>query len=227
MPITAAKALVEEVASRHQHPAPAPAAAKQDVAPVEPAGGEADRRADHGDVVFVNSYNKNKNRGYQTHFRQHHPQHHQHQQHHHRQPVHNSNNNRRQDAKAIRFSHNNNINVDASRRNTKKLPPPPPKHFNQIGQNGVRSKPAVHQQHHQQPQQSAFSWVPNSFSAFNPFNFFDSGKPAAVPGAPRGAAVPITADKAGAKTNVNAIQTIPAPDLSKYGPGPPVIELDR
>ena len=227
MPITAAKALVEEVASRHQHPAPAPApaAAKQDVAPVEPAGGEADRRADHGDVVFVNSYNKNKNRGYQTHFRQHHPQHH---QHHHRQPVHNSNNNRRQDAKAIRFSHNNNINVDASRRNTKKLPPPPPKHFNQIGQNGVRSKPAVHhQQHQQQPQQSAFSWVPNSFSAFNPFNFFDSGKPAAVPGAPRGAAVPITADKAGAKTNVNAIQTIPAPDLSKYGPGPPVIELDR
>merc|ERR1712130_801953 len=27
-------------------------------------------------------------------------------------------------------------------------------------------------------------------------------------------------------TNINAIKTIPAPDLSKYGPGPPIIELD-
>ena len=218
VPITAAKALVEEVANRHRGVLDTSdqVQAKVDTEPVE-----SDRRADHAGVVYVDT----KHRGYQTQFRhpQPHQQHQQHQQH--KRPVHNNNvhNHRRQDAsKAIRFSHvnHNNINVDASRRNTKKLPPPPV-HFNQVGQNVVRNKPVQPQQ-----QQSTFSFVPsfNSFSAFNPFNFFDTSKPAITTPAPRGVALPVNNDKS--SVNVNAIQTIPAPDLSKYGPGPPVIELD-
>jgi len=203
VPITAAKALVEEVANRQRGVIPEVTAKQDD----QEAVVEGDRRADHGDVVYINTPHHYKGHHHQqTNYRQ---------QQQHRQPVHNQ---RRQDAsKSIRFSHNN-LNVDASRRNTKKLPPPPV-HFNQIGQNTIRNKPVQQQQ----PQQSAFSaFVPsfNSFSAFNPFNFFDTSKPSVTTPSPRGG----TNDKS--STNINAIKTIAAPDLSKYGPGPPVIELD-
>ena len=204
MPISAAKALVEEVANRQRGVTPEVTAKQDD----QEAVVEGERRADHGDVVYINTPNQYK--------AQHHPHHYQQtnyrQQQQHRQPVHNNNNNqRRQDAsKSIRFSHNN-LNVDASRRNTKKLPPPPV-HFNQIGQNTIRNKPVQQQQQ----QQSAFSaFVPsfNSFSAFNPFNFFDTSKPSVTTPSPRG----VINDKS--STNINAIKTIAAPDLSKYGPG--------
>ena len=217
VPITAAKALVEEVASRHQRPrerldktAPVAKEVKEDTQEQE-----SDRRADHGGLVYVDTHNKN--RGYQTNFRHHQPK-----QHHNTRPVqhHNTNNNRRQDAKSIRFSQSN-LNVDASRRNTKKLPPPPPTHFNQIG-NNVRTKPVAPPQ---PQQQSAFPFGFNSFSSFNPFSFFDTGRPSVTTKAPRPAGIaPVSQDKT--VTNLNAIRTIAAPDLSKYGPGPPVIELD-
>lgn len=118
VPISAAKALVEEVANRQRGVTPEVTAKQDD----QEAVVEGERRADHGDVVYINTPNQYK--------AQHHPHHYQQtnyrQQQQHRQPVHNNNNNqRRQDAsKSIRFSHNN-LNVDASRRNTKKLPPPP------------------------------------------------------------------------------------------------------
>ena len=217
VPITAAKALVEEVANRQRQtprervdkrPAPAKEEAKED----QPEQ-ESDRRADHGGVHYVDTHNKN--RGYQTNFRHHQPQ----QQRHHVQ--HHNTNTRRQDAKSIRFSSQNHLNVDASRRNTKKLPPPPPTHFNQIG-NNVRTKPVTPPQ---PQQQSAFPFGFNSFSSFNPFSFFDTGRPSVTTQAPRApGAASATQDKS--STNVNAIRTIAAPDLSKYGPGPPVIELD-
>ena len=213
VPITAAKALVEEVANRQrQQNVPRERVDKRPADPIKEDTQpelEADRRADHGGVHYVDT----KNRGYQTNFR-----HHQQQQRHHVQ--HHNTNTRRQDAKSIRFSSQNHLNADASRRNTKKLPPPPPTHFNQIG-NNVRTKPVAPPQ---PQQQSAFPFGFNSFSSFNPFSFFDTSRPSVTTPAPRApGAAPVTQDKS---VNVNAIRTIAAPDLSKYGPGPPVIELD-
>merc|ERR550532_211718 len=217
VPITAAKALVEEVANRQRQQVPRE---RVDKSPVkdESKPEESDRRADHGGVHYVDTHNKN--RGYQTNFRHHQPQPQQEQQGHHVQ-HHNTNTRRQDQSKSIRFSGQNHLSADASRRNTKKLPPPPPTHFNQIG-NNVRTKPVAPPQ---PQQQSAFPFGFNSFSSFNPFSFFDTGRPSVTTKAPRPTGIaPVSQDKA--VTNLNAIRTIAAPDLSKYGPGPPVIELD-
>lgn len=198
MPITAAKALVESVANTRGN-SRSDTQEEAKVAAQESVE-TSERRADHGDFKYID----------------HHQRRPQHQRPHHFRPVqHHLNNNRRQDAsKSFRFNQQlNTINVDGNRRNTKKLPPPSPTHFNHVGQN-ARPKP-------QPQQQSAFSFVPsfNSLSAFNPLNyFFDTREPVTTPRSVSGPAQETN--------NINAIKTIAAPDLSKYGPGPPVIELD-
>merc|ERR1719433_970972 len=148
---------------------------------------------------------QSNHRHYQTNFR-----------HHSKHPG--SKNPRRQDSsKSIRYppAHKKHIiekqQKQQNRRNHKK--PPPTNHFNQIGQN-TRTK-------------SSFPFV-NSLQALNPFNFFDQSRLTfTTPRAPL-SQQHLTAgsqDKS-YQESFNAIQTIPAPDLSKFGGGPPIIELD-
>ena len=211
VPITAAKALVEEVArgrlpSRHSQHAQ-PAERKEEAVA---AAGESERRADQGDVVFVNQPGRGQtnHRQYQTNFR-----------HHSKHPG--SKNLRRQDSsKSIRYppAHKKHIidkqQKQQNRRNHKK--PPPTNHFNHIGQN-TRTK-------------SSFPFVPdfNTLQALNPFNFFDQTRLTfTTPRAPLSQQhlTGGSQDKSYQESS-NAIQTIPAPDLSKFGGGPPIIELD-
>lgn len=213
VPITAAKALVEEVArgrlpSKHsQHARPAEKKAQEGGL----TGGEAERRVDNGDVLFVSQGGRGQPnpRQYQTNFR-----------YHSKHPA-NKNNRRQDSSKSIRYppqAHKKHIiekqQKQQNRRNHKK--PPPTNHFNQIGQN-TRTK-------------SSFSFVPdfNTLQALNPFNFFDQSRLTfTTPRAPL-SQQPLTGgsqDKS-YQESFNAIQTIPAPDLSKFGGGPPIIELD-
>ena len=204
VPITAAKALVEEVArGRLPH---TPAERKDE----EVAPAESDRRVDKGDVLYVNHHNRghSNHRQYQTSFR-----------HHSKHPPQPKNTRRQDSSKAIRYpTHKKHISdKQQTKRNHKKLPPT--NHFNHIGQN-TRTK----------TQQSSFPFVPsfNSLQALNPFNFFDQSRSTFT--TPR---APVSQQHQTAQNqdksyqeSFNAIQTIPAPDLSKFGPGPPIIELD-
>jgi len=199
VPITAAKALVEEVArGRLPHK---PLERKEE----EVEQGDADRRADKGDVVYVNHHNRGhpNHRQYQTKFR----------------PPPPTSNTRRQDSsKAIRYpSHKQKL--QEKQQQAKKIQKKPSKHFNHIGQN-IRTKTP----------QTSFPFVPsfNSLQALNPFNFFDQSRstfttPRAVPSQQH---LSVQNQEKSSQESFNAIQTIPAPDLSKFGPGPPIIELD-
>ena len=208
MPIDRAKALVEKVANRFAgHDslvAPSPAVQqKQD---------QADDRVDSGEPVYVNSY-QNQQR-YKKQQQQRHYQRQPQQQHRHQQPQRQPQQSlqppkqqRRQDVRFPGQSAQNNNNI----RGNRKLPPP------NIQQNNVyRGQP-------QKQSQSGFGFVPSlkPLQSFNPFKFFESAKPEQRPAT---FTTPRAQQQRKDQSNFNAIKTIAAPDLSKFGP--PVIELD-
>jgi len=228
VPITQAKALVEDVANRFTGQdtlaAPAPVAQED----------QADERADRGDVIYINTPPK-QHRGF-TQYRNNQNQ---------RQPP----SARRQDnPKSIRFPNQaprnyqypkkQNQKHDGNRRN-RKLPSPKTQ-VNHIQQNQFRGKP-VNQQNRPLPQATqtnfnenarpAFGFVPslNPLPSLNPFKFFEQPEPKrpATFTTPRAQQqLTYNPQEQSYLESLNAIQTIPAPDLSKYGPGPPIIELD-
>jgi len=229
VPITQAKALVEDVANRFtgQDTLAAPVPAQQE--------DQADERADRGDVIYINTPPK-QHRGF-TQYRN--------TQNQRQQPS-----ARRQDSpKSIRFPNQapprnyqyqkkQNLKPDGNRRN-RKLPSPKTQ-VNHIQQNQFRGKP-VNPQKRPSPQSTqtnfnentrpAFGFVPslNPLPSLNPFKFFEQPEPKrpATFTTPRAQQqLTYNPQEQSYLESLNAIQTIPAPDLSKYGPGPPIIELD-
>merc|ERR1712106_1154932 len=155
---------------------------------------EADDRADHGAPIYIDTVSKNYKFGPPQRFQ---------------------NTPRRHDVNHYQYQPTNN------RRNNRKLPPP---HF--------RGKPihpqkrpgysSINGKQNQRPL-SGFLPAKNPTSKLNPFAYFDQSNLKSKPG------------QLSVKQNIplekqdnyleslNAIQTIPAPDLSRYGP--PIIEL--
>ena len=109
VPITAAKALVEEVARGRLPKQPVE---RKDEEPTA-APVDSDRRSDHGDVVYINHHNRghSNHRQYQTNFR------------HHNKPLPTKNTRRQDSSKAIRYpTHKQNlIEKQHNIRNQKKL----------------------------------------------------------------------------------------------------------
>jgi hypothetical protein len=108
---------------------------------------------------------------------------------------------------------------DHSNRRNRKLPPPKP-HQNNL----FRGKPQKVAASSQNPS-LGFGFVPSlkPLQSFNPFKFFESAKPERPTTFTTGRPQQQQQEQSYLQS-LNAIQTIPAPDLSKFGP--PVIELD-
>jgi len=219
VPIDHAKALVEKVASRFtQEGLGTPANPGHSAAPTHARQDQAGDRVDSGEVVYVNTQPKQRPRHHQQHHRR--PQQQQHQQRH-PQQQHRPQQQQQQRRQDVRFPgqhHNYKSQVDNNRRN-RKLPPPKP-HQNNV----FRGKPQKQPTNQQSPS-LGFGFVPSlkPLQSFNPFKFFGAGKPER----PTTFTTPRSQQQQQEQSyleSLNAIQTIPAPDLSKFGP--PVIELD-
>ena len=206
VPIDHAKALVERVANRFQGQdslvAPQPkAAVRQDGAaarqPALPARqDQAEDRVDSGEVQYVDNYRRPKQNPYPPQRHQQQP-HRRPQQQHKQQPQ----NLRRQD---VRFPGQPQPHHYNNNRRNRKLPPPKP-HQNNVFRGKPQKQPVSQQ---------------NQGWSFNPFKFFETSKPKTFT-TPRSQQ---HQQEQSYLESLNAIQTIPAPDLSKFGP--PVIELD-
>jgi len=216
VPIDHAKALVEKVANRFTqegvgtpavvHQRQEQAHARQDQphkATSHQRQDLADDRVDTGEPVFVNTYPRH--RGQKR--RPPPPQQH-----------------RRQDVrfpgqqKPSHYGYQGHQDHSNNRRN-RKLPPPKP-HQNNL----FRGKPQKVAANPQNPS-LGFGFVPSlkPLQSFNPFKFFESAKPERPTTFTTGRPQQQQQEQSYLES-LNAIQTIPAPDLSKFGP--PVIELD-
>jgi len=216
VPIDHAKALVEKVANRFTqegvgtpavvHQRQEQAHARQDQphkATSHQRQDLADDRVDTGEPVFVNTYPRH--RGQKR--RPPPPQQH-----------------RRQDVrfpgqqKPSHYGYQGHQDHSNNRRN-RKLPPPKP-HQNNL----FRGKPQKGASNPQNPS-LGFGFVPSlkPLQSFNPFKFFESAKPERPTTFTTGRPQQQQQEQSYLES-LNAIQTIPAPDLSKFGP--PVIELD-
>ena len=98
-----------------------------------------------------------------------------------------------------------------SGRRNRKLPPP-------SSNNNIQQFRGKFVQRPQKPTPSPFPF--NPFPSLNPFSFFESSEKKQVGFTKR----PVPQRQPDYLENFNAIQTIPAPDLTKFGP--PIIELD-
>jgi len=210
VPIDHAKALVEKVASRFTQEGvatPAVVHQRQEQAHVRQDTGHqrqdlADDRVDTGEPVYVNTYPRHRGQ----HRRPPAPQQH-----------------RRQDVrfpgqqKPSHYGYQG--HQDHSNRRNRKLPPPKP-HQNNL----FRGKPQKVAASPQNPS-LGFGFVPSlkPLQSFNPFKFFESAKPERPTTFTTGRPQQQQQEQSYLES-LNAIQTIPAPDLSKFGP--PVIELD-
>jgi len=216
VPIDHAKALVEKVANRFTqegvgtpavvHQRQEQAHARQDQphkATSHPRQDLADDRVDTGEPVFVNTYPRHRGQNRRP------PPPQQH---------------RRQDVrfpgqqKPSHYGYQGHQDHSNNRRN-RKLPPPKP-HQNNL----FRGKPQKGASNPQNPS-LGFGFVPSlkPLQSFNPFKFFESTKPERPTTFTTGRPQQQQQEQSYLES-LNAIQTIPAPDLSKFGP--PVIELD-
>jgi len=216
VPIDHAKALVEKVANRFTqegvgtpavvHQRQEQAHARQDQphkATSHQRQDLADDRVDTGEPVFVNTYPRHRGQNRRP------PPPQQH---------------RRQDVrfpgqqKPSHYGYQGHQDHSNNRRN-RKLPPPKP-HQNNL----FRGKPQKVAANPQNPS-LGFGFVPSlkPLQSFNPFKFFESAKPERPTTFTTGRPQQQQQEQSYLES-LNAIQTIPAPDLSKFGP--PVIELD-
>jgi len=216
VPIDHAKALVEKVANRFTqegvgtpavvHQRQEQAHARQDQphkATSHQRQDLADDRVDTGEPVYVNTYPRHRGQNRRP------PPPQQH---------------RRQDVrfpgqqKPSHYGYQGHQDHSNNRRN-RKLPPPKP-HQNNL----FRGKPQKVAANPQNPS-LGFGFVPSlkPLQSFNPFKFFESAKPERPTTFTTGRPQQQQQEQSYLES-LNAIQTIPAPDLSKFGP--PVIELD-
>jgi len=216
VPIDHAKALVEKVANRFTqegvgtpavvHQRQEQAHARQDQphkATSHQRQDLADDRVDTGEPVYVNTYPRHRGQNRRP------PPPQQH---------------RRQDVrfpgqqKPSHYGYQGHQDHSNNRRN-RKLPPPKP-HQNNL----FRGKPQKVASNPQNPS-LGFGFVPSlkPLQSFNPFKFFESAKPERPTTFTTGRPQQQQQEQSYLES-LNAIQTIPAPDLSKFGP--PVIELD-